>query len=174
MKIGVISDIHDHLNNLEKAINILNNEKVELVIFCGDLSSPFVIEHFRRLKVPVKAVFGNNEGDKVNILKKVEESGLNFEYAPKQGLMWDLKLAGKRLAVFHGRQQEITDALVNGGLFDIVLTGHTHSFHIKKLKNTLWVNPGTVVGWAGLDFKTVKPTMAIVSLKTKEGEIVYL
>jgi len=174
MKIGAISDIHDHLNNLEKAINILNNEKVELVIFCGDLSSPFTAEYFGKLKAPVKAVFGNNEGDRVNILGKIKKNQLNIEYAPKQGLMWDLKLAGKRIAVFHGHQQEITDALINSDLFDIVLTGHTHRFHLKKLKNTFWVNPGTVAGWAGLDFKTVKPTTATIFLKTNKGEIVYL
>lgn len=174
MKIGVISDIHDHLDNLKKAIDIFNKRNVNWVIFCGDLSSPFVIDYFGRLKAPVKAVFGNNEGDKANILKRVKDSRLNFEYALKQGLMWDLKLGQKRIAVFHGHQQEITDALINGGLFNIVLSGHTHRFHLKKVKDTLWVNPGTVAGWAGLDFATVKPTIAVVSLEVEQGEIVYL
>jgi putative phosphoesterase len=174
MKIGVISDIHDHITNLEKAIDVLNKKKADLVIFCGDLSSPFVIEYFRDLKAPVKAVFGNNEGDRVNILEKIKNSKLNIEYAPKQGLMWDLRLEGKRLAVFHGHQQEMTDALVNSNLFDVVLTGHTHHFHIKKLKKTLWVNPGTLSGWAGLDFRTVKPTMATISLEALKTDIIHL
>lgn len=172
MKIGVISDIHDHINNLRQAIKILNNKKVDLVFFCGDLSSPFTLDTFKDLKAPVKAVFGNNEGDKVSIFRKKEKEKLNFEYAPKRGLMWDLKLKGKRIAVFHGHQAEITNSLVHSKLFDFVFTGHTHNSHIKQLGKTLWVNPGNICGWTGLDLKPVKPSLAIIDLKTKSVKII--
>jgi len=174
MKIGIISDSHDNLTNLEKAFVILNNQKAELVFFCGDLSAPFVIGYFKKIRCPVKAVFGNNEGDKVNILRKVETNKLEVVYAPKQGLMWDLVLANKRIAVFHGHQQEITDCLVNSNLYDFVFTGHVHESWIKKVGKTLWINPGCVCGWTGLDAELVKSSLAVIDLKTEKVKIIYI
>lgn len=174
MKIGIISDSHDNLTNLEKAFVILNNQKVELVFFGGDLSAPFIAGYFKKLKSPVKAVFGNNEGDRVNILKKIEVNKLEIDYAPKQGLMWDLVLDNKRIALFHGHQQEITDCLVNAGLYDFVFTGHIHESWIKKLSKTLWINPGCVCGWTGLGAIPAKASLAILDLKTGKAKIIYL
>lgn len=174
MKIGVISDIHDNIGNLLKTTKILNKEKVEQIFFCGDLSSPFTMSYFGKLKAPIKAVFGNNEGDKLGIMRRIKKYDLKIEYAPKQGLMWNVKLLNKKIAVFHGHQYEITENLVNSGLFDIVLTGHTHSPHIKNVGKTLWINPGPICGWAGLDVKPTKPSLAVVDLETKKAEVVYL
>ncbi|OGD53946.1 hypothetical protein A3J78_01895 [Candidatus Beckwithbacteria bacterium RBG_13_35_6] len=174
MKIGVISDTHDNITNLDKAFKILHQQKVKLVFHCGDLSAPFAINWFKKLKIPVKAVFGNNEGDKVNILARIKRNKVDFVYAPKQGLMWDLKLKNKRIAVFHGHQQELTNTIVNSALFDLVFTGHTHIDHIKKVKNSLWINPGCICGWAGLDIKPVKPSLGIVDLSNLKSRIIYL
>lgn len=174
MKIGIISDIHDNISNLEKAFKILNLEQVKLVFHCGDLSSPFTIDYFRKLQIPVKTVFGNNEGDRVNILRRIESNKLDFMYAPKQGLMWDLKINNKRLAVFHGHQPEITETLVNSKLFDLVFTGHNHFSHIKKVSNTLWINPGCVCGWAGLDVKPTKASLAVLDLINLQTKIIQI
>lgn len=174
MKIGIISDSHDNLTNLEKAFVILNNQKVELVFFGGDLSAPFVVGYFKKIRCPVKAVFGNNEGDKINILRKIEVNKLEIDYASKQGLMWDLVLANKRIAVFHGHQAEITDCLVNSGLYDFVFTGHVHESWIKKVAKTLWINPGCVCGWTGLGAISAKASLAILDLKTGKAKIIFI
>ena len=171
MKLGVLSDIHDHLANLEKAFALFKKEKVSRVVFCGDLSAPFTVSHFKKLKLPVWAVFGNNEGDRVNILRQVEKLQPQVNYAPKQGLMWQLTWEGKKIAVYHGHQQEITDNLVNSGLFDLVLTGHTHQPQIKKVGQTLWVNPGCVCGWTGLDAKPTTPSVATVDLTSLTAQL---
>lgn len=175
MKIGIISDIHDNISNLLKTFEILNNQKVSQVFFCGDLTSCFTIDYFRKLNAPVKAIFGNNEGDKIGIKRRIKNNRLkNFEYAPKQGLMWDLKLKNKRVGVYHGFQKEISETLVNSGAFDIFLSGHTHISHIKTVGRTLWINPGSVCGWAGLDIKPVKPTFAILDLSNKKTKIIKI
>ena len=174
MKIGITSDIHDNIPNLLKSFEILHKEKVSQVFFCGDLVSCFTIDYFTKLKPPVKAVFGNNEGDRVGIIERIKRNKLNFEYAPKRKLMWDIYLEERRIAVFHGHQPEITDSLVRSNLFDIVITGHTHRSHTKKVNKTLWVNPGTVCGWAGLDIKPVKPSLAVLDLKSEKAEIINI
>lgn len=41
MKIGIISDTHDQVEKIKKAISIFNKEKVFLVYHLGDFCSPF-------------------------------------------------------------------------------------------------------------------------------------
>ena len=55
MKIGIMSDTHDYLPNIRKAIEIFNEEKVDLVVHCGDFVSLFVIKEFKNLKAKVIA-----------------------------------------------------------------------------------------------------------------------
>ena len=172
MKVGVISDIHDHIANLRKAIDFLNKEKVSLVFFCGDLASPFTLAPFKNLKAPVKAVFGNHEGDKTTILELIKKQNLALAYAPKGGLMWDFELNDKRIAIFHGHQPEILGNLTNTNSFNFVFSGHSHNSQIKKIGKTLWVNPGSIYGWTGLDAKSTKPSLAIVDLRTETAKIV--
>lgn len=39
--------------------------------------------------------------------------------------------------------------LVRTGDYDAVFNGHTHERHEERLGETLWVNPGEVLGWKG-------------------------
>ena len=43
MLVGLISDTHDNLPMVEKAVKRLNEEKVGLVLHAGDYVAPFVI-----------------------------------------------------------------------------------------------------------------------------------
>ena len=68
MKIGIISDTHDDITNTNKAIDIFEHNKVEVVIHAGDMISPPVIKEFKRLTengVKFFGIFGNNDGEKV-------------------------------------------------------------------------------------------------------------
>jgi len=75
MKLGIISDTHDRLESLAKAIEIFKKEKVEMIVHCGDWVSPFTIEFFDKycqkvgLKVPVRSLIGNNKGDLERMIK---------------------------------------------------------------------------------------------------------
>ena len=74
MKIGVISDTHDHLTNISKAIKIFNERNIDVLIHCGDFVSPFTFRVFDDLIPSIKnnfyGVFGNNDGDRV-FLKEI-------------------------------------------------------------------------------------------------------
>ena len=67
MLIGVISDTHDNLPIIEKAIKKLNEENVALVLHAGDYVSPFVIPKFKALNAKLIGVFGNKGW--INFLK---------------------------------------------------------------------------------------------------------
>jgi len=47
MKIGVISDTHDNLPLIEKAVKIFNEKGVKLVLHAGDYVALFVVKVFR-------------------------------------------------------------------------------------------------------------------------------
>jgi predicted phosphodiesterase len=53
MLIGVFSDVHDHLDNLRKALEIFKEREVQGLIFCGDFCSP----------IPARLVAEEFEGD---------------------------------------------------------------------------------------------------------------
>jgi len=38
MKIAVVSDTHDNLSNLRKAIDWIKSQNIKLILHCGDIS----------------------------------------------------------------------------------------------------------------------------------------
>ncbi len=170
MKIAVISDSHDHKNNILKAVSIINERNVDALIHCGDYVAPFVRRWFNELKDSVKknffGVFGNNDGE---ILFLKENLGQICEF-PQNGKELILELGGKRIFISHMPREQTIEALGKSGVFDIILTGHTHIISNKKLNNgTLIVNPGEVCGYL-----TGKATFAILDTERMESEIIEL
>jgi len=65
MRIGLISDTHDNLVALDRALAALEAAGVEAVIHAGDFCSPFALKLLLgRLRVPLLGVFGNNDGER--------------------------------------------------------------------------------------------------------------
>lgn len=142
MKIGVISDTHDQYENILKMIKILNNEKVELTIHCGDWVSPFTLAFYKELKSPIKGVFGNNDGDRFLHLTRSKNFGLDIEY---QERVFKLNIDSRSIYVYHGDYEDVTEALVICGKYDAVFHGHTHVSVNKTIGKTLSLNPGTLM-----------------------------
>ena len=69
MRIGIISDTHDDIENVQKAIEIFNTEKVQYVIHAGDYIFPGIIVEFKKLNAKLIGVLGNNDGERVHLLK---------------------------------------------------------------------------------------------------------
>jgi len=63
MKIGVISDSHNRLEYLKKAISTLKSEGISTPIHLGNYVSPITIPLLDIDKV--LGVFGNNDGEKL-------------------------------------------------------------------------------------------------------------
>jgi hypothetical protein len=73
MKIGIISDSHDHHANVLKAVEIFKNKNVEYILHAGDIISPFTARALSAVSnAKFIAVFGNNDGEK-HILKSTIE-----------------------------------------------------------------------------------------------------
>lgn len=158
MKIGVISDSHDRLDYLKKAISILKDENISTLIHLGDYVSPFTIPLLKINKV--WGVFGNNDGDKLLLKKKAEEMDIKLLQSPAS-----IELEGRKIVFMH-EPYEI-GAFRKSGLYDVILYGHTHEKAIKE--NPLTVNPGELCGWL-----TGKGTFAIVDLSMLLAEFITI
>jgi uncharacterized protein len=75
MKIGIISDTHDDIENVRRAIDIFNKEQVQYVIHAGDYVSPGIVMEFKNLNARLIGVLGNNDGERGKLLKAFLEVG---------------------------------------------------------------------------------------------------
>ena len=84
MKIGIISDTHDNLPQIRKAVKVFNREKVDLVFHAGDFVSPFTALEFKNLNSPLYGVFGNNDGDKLYLKEIFKGIGEIYQHHMRQ------------------------------------------------------------------------------------------
>ena len=73
--IGILSDSHDNLTRVREAVRLFNDAGCDLVIHAGDFVAPFTVDELRNLRAPVKAVFGNCDGEKAGLAKAFEGLG---------------------------------------------------------------------------------------------------
>ena len=161
MKIGIISDTHDNLPQIKKAVDIFNRRKVELVLHAGDFVSPFTFLEFKNLNCPLKGVFGNNDGDKLYLLEKFKGIG---EIFPEP---YQMILKNKNIVILH--KEGLISALAESQKYEVIIYGHTHRTDLRKIGKTLIINPGECGGWL-----TGKSTIALLDLETLEAKIVEL
>ena len=161
MLVGAISDTHDNLPLIDKAIERLNREQVSLVLHAGDYVSPFVIPMFKALNARLVGVLGNNDGDHEMLKEQFKDSD-NCELHGKFAM---IEVEGFRIALLHGNERELLDALVGCGGIDAVIHGHTHASIVRRGK-TLVLNPGEVCGYL-----TGKPTLALLDTQNRDANI---
>jgi len=158
MKIAIISDTHDNLANFLKVINWLNNEKIQLLLHCGDVCNQDTLNESRESfngeinppllekKWGVKFVMGDKELHSENF-PEIQEIEINnrkiaFTHLPKKG---------KELA--------------ESGKYNLVFYGHLHKPWEEKVGDCRLVNPGEV---AGIFYK---PTFAVYDTDSDKLEL---
>lgn len=158
MKIAIMSDSHDCIPNLKKAINICLKEKVEKIFHCGDLISPFMIPVLGEFEKEVHLILGNNPGDIYLLIQKI----LSYPHIKFHGDSAFLEVEGYKIAMVH--YPKIAYAFAKTGEYNFVFCGHTHKYEVKEIEKTLVINPGEILGKEG------EPSFVILDLKTKEYE----
>ena len=165
MLIGAISDSHDNLPQIEKAVQALNNQKVGLVLHAGDYVAGFVIPKFKALNCKLIGVFGNNDGDH-ELLKKRFSETTNCIIHDR---FTTVTIEGYRVALLHGHETELLNAIIDSESFDAVIHGHSHNLCIERKGKTLSINPGELCGYL-----TGKSTLAILDTDRNEAKIIEL
>lgn len=138
MKIAIISDIHDNIPNLEKCLQWCNDNKVEAIICCGDVTNGDTIKYLsENFKKSIHIIRGN-----ADIYYEEElEYYKNYIYHGRYGMfeIEGIKIGLCHEPIFFQKTRELCDC-------NIVFYGHTHKPHIEKKGDTQYVNPGTLSG----------------------------
>ena len=137
MRIGVVSDTHDRLDAIAEAVRALADQRVELVLHCGDIESPETVAAFAPL--PTHFVFGNWDKDRAKLASAIRSIG-GFSHDS----FGALELAGKRVAWVHSHERQQLYQLEHCDFFDYVFYGHTHVREQHRTGRTLVANPGAL------------------------------
>lgn len=171
MRLAIISDTHDNIPNIEKALNWLNKEGIKTLLHCGDVSTRETMEYISR-KFPgeIFAVFGNMDVGKNN-----DWQFSNVKIFPETA---ELEFDKIKIAFCH--MPETAKKLAKTGKYDFVFYGHTHkpweekvpaqspSGNVAGKGECRLANPGNL---AGIFFN---PTFAVYDTETDKLELKIL
>jgi len=141
MLLAVMSDSHDNIINMRKAVAKIREAGCEMILHCGDFVAPFMLAELDAAGIPVHGVFGNNDGDRYLLTKNALTVHKNITL---HGDFGRLDADGRQVAFIH--DGTIADDLAAGGRYDIVCFGHFHVWMQKKVSHTLVINPGELLG----------------------------
>jgi putative phosphoesterase len=160
VKIGIISDTHDNLRNLETALNILKSEGIAKVLHCGDLCGPATVEALTDFDVWI--VRGNMDDHpelELTIAETLERSRL--------AELHRLTLDGYSAAMLHGHQEGELRRLIHAGEYAYVFQGHTHRRRDQRIGPTRVINPGALGG-----MRWQQRSFCILDLRSGEAEFI--
>ena len=137
MRIGVVSDTHNHLPNVRRIVELFNAARVDRVVHTGDITQARTLEAFAGLEASLVAVFGNND-ERDSLEAAARATGIRLE-EPPLSLEWH----AKRLLVVHDPYFLTDEDLA---AHDVVLHGHTHRWVHERRRGALVFNPGECAG----------------------------
>jgi putative phosphoesterase len=136
MRLGVVSDSHNNVPHVQAAVAVLQQEQVDVVVHCGDVGGPEVVELFAAW--PTHFVAGNCDSA-VQLRTIVERSQLTYH-----PLRAELELAGRKIAVLHSHVLGSMAAAIESNQFDLICYGHTHRPEFHREGTALVLNPGAL------------------------------
>jgi len=160
MKIAIISDTHDNLENLKKFFNFCEREKISFLIHCGDVCKKETLREIEKRFKKIYLSFGNAD---------ILESLLNLKNSEKINFFENFgKVEIENLKIGFSHFPHLAKNIFEKGNFDFFFFGHTHRPYLIEKEQKFLVNPGTL---AGLYFKA---TFALLNLETKNLELKIL
>ena len=159
--IGILSDSHDNLDAVRQFVRLFRDQNCDLVLHAGDIVAPFTVQELRGCGCPVKAVFGNCDGEKEGLRKAFEGWGA-IAKPP-----FRIEHAGLRITLTH--RDAGLDRLLRLFPGGVLVFGHTHRPLVERRGTALLVNPGEAGGWL-----RGKSTAALLDPATLAVDIITL
>lgn len=139
MKIGILSDTHDHYKNTLAAIAVLREREISKVIHCGDITTPEMVDMFKGFDLVF--VFGNNDDDYVGLFSASQKIGVQ-----RPGHIHSLVIDGWKVGVTHGDERSHLRRLVVDDPHTYVFRGHSHLRTDEQIGKARLINPGALGG----------------------------
>jgi len=172
MRIGLIADIHGDFGGLQRALEILDESKVDTILCAGDVverghEGDRVIALLRERAIP--CVKGNHEYILLSKDKSMRETGspggLGFRQLTDESLAYiealpdrlSLEVGGKTILLAHATpwddftfafptsRPKLFQRIAAAANSDIVILGHTHEPLVARVGATWIFNPGSII-----------------------------
>ena len=149
MLVAVFSDSHDQIKHLEAALAAANQAGAAMLLHCGDLCAPFMLDRLgRNFSGPIHVVFGNNDGDG----RLLHTIASKYPHLTLHGIYAEIEASGRQLAMIHYPEPALR--IAQSGQFDLVVYGHNHIKQVEEVtKSTgtlgILANPGELLGMNG-------------------------
>lgn len=149
MRIATFSDSHDQIKHLEAAIAAANQAGADMLLHCGDLCAPFMVDRLGNgFSGPIHIVFGNNDGDG----RLLQTIAAKHYHITLHGIYAEIETSGRKLAMIH--YPEPARRIAQSGQFDLVVYGHNHLKHVEEIAKgsgtpSILANPGELLGMNG-------------------------
>lgn len=150
MLVAVFSDSHDQIRHLEAALEAANAAGAAMLLHCGDLCAPFMLDRIgRNFLGQTDVVFGNNDGDG----RLLQTIAGKYPQLTLHGIYAEIEAAGRKIAMIH--YPEPAQRIAQSGQFDLVVYGHNHIKHVEELAGagggatSILANPGELLGMNG-------------------------
>jgi len=139
MRIGVVSDTHNHVRNVSRIVELFNAAGVERVVHTGDITQARTLAMFGALEARLVGVYGNNDVERDALEAAAARLDIRLQ-EPPLSLEWN----GRRLLVVHDPHYLAEEKVAR---HDVVLHGHTHRPVHERRAGALVFNPGECAGW---------------------------
>ena len=139
MRIGVLSDTHDNLENTREAARQFRRERVDTLLHCGDVCEPAIVKALEAFTVYF--ALGN--------MDRVHNLGIAVKAVQGPGHLarcHRLVLGGLPITVVHGHEEGLLNSLIYSGEYAYLFCGHTHKRTERTIGSTRVVNPGALGG----------------------------
>jgi hypothetical protein len=141
MRIGVLSDTHNNIGNLLKAVRLFQGENITTLVHCGDMVNVTTAKQMSGFDLIY--VNGNMDDSAAAVNDTLWMLNPNNE---TPGALFSGKVGGVKIGVTHGHLHGKLEQLVRKGGHAFVFTGHTHRQRDEMVGKTRVINPGALGG----------------------------
>ncbi len=159
MRIGVVSDTHNNLQNVGRIVELFNAAGVEQIIHTGDITQAKTLTVLSHLEAPLVGVYGNNDLERPALEEASTAHGFALVDPPLV-----TRIAEREVIVVHD-PLDLRDLTHEDGA--LLLHGHTHRTTTEwQQGGGLAFNPGECAGMMqGLN------TIGVVDVATLDIEL---
>jgi len=162
MKIGILSDTHNHAHNTEIALAAFRERGIETLIHCGDITAPHMVDLFAGWEVVF--VFGNMDSPRTDLVDAARRIGV-----PPPLLSRDVAVDGRVIGVTHGHDSGLLYRMMLSGRYAYVCHGHTHQRRdeVRSAYRVRLINPGALGG-------SQSQTRSVCILDAEKDEVEFI
>lgn len=148
--VGLVSDTHGHVENLERLVDRFGDKELEFIIHTGDVTRRKHIEPLFELDLDIHLAIGNMDTNP-GTFQQIEAN----KRLTVHGTAGRLEVRDWLIGFTHGHQTEFIDQFLRQNV-SYVIHGHTHDRRDETINDTRVINPGAV--------KSPNPSAAILNL----------